>query len=358
MGLHPSGTGACLSRFSTFSTCSALGLPGFQHQFHGDQDGLQSGLGHGGQYLGHDAVAAFALEQEAAQALQRFGHVGERRAVAQRPGLPLDQRDVVLPVVAGLVALEAARMTRHHGVVGDEVDALRVDPDADHLADQLARHRVAVAILADQTGTGYLAQGLDVAVEGRDHRHQAGLLVFEHFGDGQIVVLGVAQFLPQRPAARQQPDIEFGKGAESFLGRFLPDAPPAVLHVLLDDAFLPATGDVAEVGIEQIVRGHGGKARIDDPPLALLDLVDGGLHVVVDAAPRYATQRGKGPRMGVEQHLVALRRVGLQDEGTAGAQLQVRGQNLAPDAADDQMLFAPVELEGFAQFELQRDIGL
>jgi mannose-1-phosphate guanylyltransferase/mannose-6-phosphate isomerase len=37
----------------------------------------------------------------------------------------------------------------------------------------------------------------------------------------------------------------------------------------------------------------------------------------------------------------------LQDEGAAGTQLQVRGQNLAPDAADNQMLFAPVELKGF-----------
>ena len=35
----------------------------------------------------------------------------------------------------------------------------------------------------------------------------------------------------------------------------------------------------------------------------------------------------------------------------------MRRQDLAPDAADDQVLFAPVELEGFAQFELQRDIG-
>ena len=36
-------------------------------------------------------------EQRPAQLLQRLGHVGERRAIAQCPGLTLQQRDVVLP---------------------------------------------------------------------------------------------------------------------------------------------------------------------------------------------------------------------------------------------------------------------
>ena len=118
--------------------------------------------------------------------------------------------------------------------------------------------------------------------------------MLEHLGDGQFAVLGVAQFLPQRPAANQQPDVEFGKGAEAFLAGVLPDPSPAILDVLLDDAFLPAAGDVAEVRIEQVVRGHRGKARIDDPGLALLDLVHRRLHVVVDAAPGNAAQGGKG----------------------------------------------------------------
>ena len=47
----------------------------------------------------------------------------------------------------------------------------------------------------------------------------------------------------------------------------------AVLHVLLDGSLLPTTGDVAEVGIEQVVRAHHGEAGVDDSALALLDLV-------------------------------------------------------------------------------------
>jgi hypothetical protein len=39
-------------------------------------------------------------------------------------------------------------------------------------------------------------------------------------------------------------------------------------------AFLPTRGAVAEIGIEQVVRTHRGKARVDDAPLALIDLVD------------------------------------------------------------------------------------
>ncbi len=84
--------------------------------------------------------------------------------------------------------------------------------------------------------------------------------MFEHLGDGQFAVLGVTQLLPQCPAANQQPGVEFIKGTETFFAGVLPDPLPAILDILLDDAFLPAAGDIAEVGIEQVVRGHRGKA--------------------------------------------------------------------------------------------------
>ena len=61
--------------------------------------------------------------------------------------------------------------------------------------------------------------------------------------------------------------------------------------------------------------------------------------------------------MGVKQHLMTLRRVRLQNESAAGAKLQVGGENLAPDATNDQVLFAPVKLKGFAKLESERDIS-
>ncbi len=110
--------------------------------------------------------------------------------------------------------------------------------------------------------------------------------MFQHLGHAELLVLRMANFAPQGPAAVAEPGVEFDEGAPASLACFDPDAPPAVLHVLLDDPLLPAAGDVAEVGLEQVVRAHDGEARIDDAALALEDLVHGGLHVVVDAPAR------------------------------------------------------------------------
>lgn len=167
----------------------------------------------------------------------------------------------------------------------------------------------------------------------------------------------MAGLAPHLPTAVEQAGIEFGEAAETHVPRFLPDAPPAVLDVLLHDALLQTAGHVAEVGVEQVVGGHGGEAGVDLAGLAGPDLVHGGLHVVVDAPLRDAAQGGEAPGMGVEQHLVALARVGRQHERAAGAELHVGHQDAAPDATDDQPFLAPVKLEGFAQLELQWHVG-
>jgi hypothetical protein len=146
---------------------------------------------------------------------------------------------------------------------------------------------------------------------------------FEHLGHAELLVLGVAHLVPQRAAALAQPGVEFGEAAELDLGRVDPDAPAAVLHILLHHPFLPAAGHVAEVRVVQVMRAHGGKALVDDAPLALLDFVHRRLHVVVDAPARHAAQRGEAAGVGIEQHLVALAGVGHQPERPTGAQLHV-----------------------------------
>jgi hypothetical protein len=113
---------------------------------------------------------------------------------------------------------------------------------------------------------------LDVAIERRRHGHQVRPLVLEHLGHAELLVLGVAHLVPQRPAALAQPGVEFAEAAEALLGRVDPDAPAAVLHVLLDDALLPAAGDVAEVRVEQVVRAHGAKRALTMRPLPFLTL--------------------------------------------------------------------------------------
>jgi hypothetical protein len=55
---------------------------------------VKTGPWHDGQHLRHHAVTSRIAQQGSAQLLQRLGHVGEGRTVAQGAWLPLDQRDV------------------------------------------------------------------------------------------------------------------------------------------------------------------------------------------------------------------------------------------------------------------------
>ncbi|CZT26262.1 hypothetical protein PCPL58_p4001 (plasmid) [Pseudomonas cerasi] len=133
-----------------------------------------------------------------------------------------------------------------------------------------------------------------------------------------------------------------------------PDSPPAVLHVLFDDAFLPARGHVAEVRIEQIVRAHHGKPGIDRAAFAFVNLVDSRFHVVVDAATWHATQRSKRTCMGIKQHLVALTGVRNQPERATCAQLHMGDLDTSKQATDQQAFFAPVKLKGLTEGKSQR----
>ena len=151
---------------------------------------------------------------------------------------------------------------------------------------------------------------------------------------------------PALDAACLQPCVErrqVGKGRHG-----LPKLPTRVLDVFLDLAFLPARGRIAERGLEQIVAGHGGKARVDLPHLAGSDVVHGGAHVVEHAAARDAAQHPERLGERVEQHLVGLQPVGPDHERPAVRQLGVRGLQLDPLARDHRPVLAPVELERVA----------
>ena len=103
------------------------------------------------------------------------------------------------------------------------------------------------------------------------------------------------------------------------------------------------------------MRAHDGEAGVDDTVLALLDLVDDRLHVVVDAPARDAAQRSERAGVGVEQHFVSLARVGHQPERAARAQLQVRDLHAPVDPTHHQPFLAPIKLERLAELEGQRN---
>ncbi len=159
----------------------------------------------------------------------------------------------------------------------------------------------------------------------------------------------MTQFGPQGDAPRFQPDVEIvqaGKGR-----RAVPEPMPGILYILLDLALLPSRCGIAELSIEHVVIDHDLEALVYVPGLALSDLVDGGLHVVVDAASGHAAQHNKGMVVGVEQHFVGLQRVGAQQEGAAVRELELGDLQLGAFAADDRPVFTPVELDGVAGVE-------
>ena len=93
-------------------------------------------------------------------------------------------------------------------------------------------------------------------------------------------------------------------------------------------------------------------------PLPLSTLSTAVNMQVVDAASSNATERCERPGVRIEQHLVAPAGIGHQPERAARAQLHVGHPQPVVDAADDQPLFAPVELERLAEFERQRHEGV
>jgi hypothetical protein len=69
-------------------------------------------------------------------------------------------------------------------------------------------------------------------------------LVLQHLGHAELGVLWVAHLLPQGPAQVSQPGVELHEAAELDLGGFDPDAPAAVLHVLLHHALVVAAASL------------------------------------------------------------------------------------------------------------------
>jgi hypothetical protein len=148
---------------------------------------------------------------------------------------------------------------------------------------------------------------------------------------------------PQHDAARLKPVVQRCQIGEGGLRD--PEPVTSVLDILLDLPLLPARGWIAELGIEQIVAGHGREACIDLPRLAGAHAVHGVLHIVVNAAPRHAAQHPEGMLMRIEQHLMGLQRIGAHDKSAAVRQLEVRNLQLCPLPAQHCPVLAPVELE-------------
>jgi hypothetical protein len=181
------------------TTCSTLTRPdggALQRQRYRHQHGVQPRRGHHGQHLGDHPIAAALAQQDLPQLLQRRRQIGQPCAVAQRSGLALQQRHIVLPVVLGTAFVVQPLVLSHELLAGDDLHPVGVQPRAHHLAGVLARHRVAIACHRHQAGARHPRGLVDVALERRGHQQQMLAFALVHLGHAEVLVLRVVQFLP------------------------------------------------------------------------------------------------------------------------------------------------------------------
>jgi hypothetical protein len=74
----------------------------------------------------------------------------------------------------------------------------------------------------------------------------------------QMQKMGTASLLDKFfPTHQNWKGLSLGGVTSAWVAHILSEG---VLHVIFDDSFLPATGDVAEVSVKQVVRAHDRKA--------------------------------------------------------------------------------------------------
>lgn len=229
---------------------------------------------------------------------------------------------------------------------------IRVNPQADRTVRERSRHRIAVAVEGDKTSWRYALDLLDKAIEGPAQRHQAGRFLGMHIGHsaGHGAMLDLA---PLGDALSFQPSVQFSQTREA--GHRLPQPAPGILDILLDLTLLPARSRIAEIRLEKIMAGHCSEPGIDLPRLPRPDLVDSGPHVVEDAALRHTTQHPECLRQRVEQHLMGLKQIGSHDEGATMREFGMSDLQFRHFAVQHGIILAPVELEGLARLESQRN---
>ena len=149
-----------------------------QRQFDSDEHGLLVMLENESQNLDHLAVAAWRFEHALLQGPEGRRQLGEGRSVTQSSRLALNDRQIVPPIensrrsLAFVGAGEDPTMLTDDLALGDDNDALGIDPHADRAVGEGGWHAVAVALQMDQACRRDPFGVFDEAVERSRKLHQ------------------------------------------------------------------------------------------------------------------------------------------------------------------------------------------
>ncbi len=285
------------------------------------------------------------------QLSEGLGQFRKRRTVAKRPGLALNDGQIVPPVVDRarrlvMGPLDQPFMFAQDLPFGGDNNPFGIDPQADRAVREGCRNAVTIAVEMDQAGRRHAFALLDQAVEGRRQRHQGRRFLGPHSGDG-AGLSPMRDISPQFEASLFQPGIQCRKIGKAR--RRLPKPVSRILNILLDLPLLPTRRRIAELRLEDIMVRHGEKPQVDPPFLAATDAIHRRPHIVVDASLRDATQDAKPMPVEVKQHLVGLQHISPNQEGPAVRQLDMGDLKLRAIAGQNGKVLAPVELESFAR---------
>jgi hypothetical protein len=109
--------------------------------------------------------------------------------------------------------------------------------------------------------------------------------------------------------------------------------------------------------IDQIMPAHLLEAAVIGAVAAHEDRVYRGLHVVIDAARTAAAEEGESLIVRVEDHLLALPRIGANEDHPAVTKPDMGDLNRGRDPVDQDDLVAPIELVSLSRIKAQRHIG-
>lgn len=176
---------------------------GLEGQLNRAQHRLLIVMQHERQDLNHLPVPTGALEQHRLESFEAVWQLDERRAIAKRPWLSLDDRQIVTPIVDGtprsvMAAGNQSQMLYHTLAFGGDDESLGVHANTHRAIGERGRHTLAVTLEDDEAGRRYAFGVLDKPVKRRRHAHQMRPLISPHLDDCPLRLLGVGKLAPQR----------------------------------------------------------------------------------------------------------------------------------------------------------------